>query len=150
MKKILYSLMAATLCLMMTSCGNPASRLKSLAEDVSNNASEWTDADQWVNFMEDLATTMCDFLESDFTEDDLEEFGDAASELAEALRDLDDVIEDDKKIIKAVDKARKKIEKNKKLEKRMKAAEKKAKKHLKELDLDEDDMRDVFRGISIF
>lgn len=149
MKKIIYGLMAATLCLMMTSCGNPASRIKSLAEDISNNASEWTDAEQWVNFMEDLGNTMCDFLESDFTEDDLEEFGEAASELADALKELDDDI-DDEKVIKAFSKANKKIQKNKELEKRMKAAEKKAKKHIKELDLDEDEIRDIFRGISIF
>ena len=145
MKKILYSLMAATLCLMMTSCGNPASKLKSLAEDISNNGNEWTDADKWESVMEDLANTMCDFLESDFTEDDIEEFGDAASELAEALNDIDE-----EKVFKAVNKASKKLEKNKELKKRMKAAEKKAKKRIKELDLDESDLRDVFRGISIF
>ena len=149
MKKIIYSLMAATLCLMMTSCGNPANRIKSLAEDLSNNASEWTDADQWVSFMEDLATTMCDFLESDFTEDDIEEFGDAASEMVDGLKDLDDEIDDDK-VIKAINKARKKFEKNKELKKRMKAAEKKAKKRLKELDLDEGDLRHIIGNINIF
>lgn len=136
--------MAATLCLMITSCGNPASRIKSLAEDIENNGNDWTDADQWEGVMEDLATTICDFLESDFTEDDLEEFGDAASELADALKDIDE-----DKVFKAINKASKKIEKNKDLKKRMKAAEKKAKKRLKELDLDEDDMREIFRGISI-
>ena len=141
--------MAATLCLMMASCSNPASRIKSLAEDLSNNASEWTDADQWVSFMEDLATTMCDFLESDFTEDDIEEFGDAASELGDALEELDDEI-DDEKVIKAFSKANKKIQKNKELEKRMKAAEKKAKKRLKELDLDEGDLRHIIGNINIF
>ena len=149
MKKFFYSLMAATLCLMMASCSNPASKLRSLAEDVSNNASEWTDADQWVSFMEDLATTMCDFLESDFTEDDIEEFGDAASELGDALEELDDEI-DDEKVIKAFSKANKKIQKNKELEKRMKAAEKKAKKRLKELDLDEGDLRHIIGNINIF
>ena len=77
--------MAATLCLMMTSCGNPANRIKSLAEDISNTGNEWTDADQWESVMQDLATAMCDFLESDFTEDDIEEFADAASELSDAL-----------------------------------------------------------------
>lgn len=149
MKKIIYSLMAATLCLMMASCSNPASKLRSLAEDVSNNASEWTDADQWVSFMEDLGNAMCDFMESDFTEDDIDEFGDAASELGDALEELDDEI-DDEKVIKAFSKANKKIQKNKELEKRMKAAEKKAKRRVKELDIDEDDVRDIFRKISIF
>ena len=145
MKKFLYSLMAATLCLMMTSCGNPASRLKSLAEDISNNGNEWTDTEKWQSVLEDLATTACDFMESDFTEDDVEEFGEAVSELADALNDIDE-----DKVFKAISKASKKVEKNKELKKRMKAAEKKAKKHLKELDLDEDDMRDIFRGISFF
>ena len=65
------------------------------------------------------------------------------------LEELDDEI-DDEKVIKAFSKANKKIQKNKELEKRMKAAEKKAKRRVKELDIDEDDVWDIFRKISIF
>ena len=145
MKKILFSLMAATLCLMMTSCGNPASRMKSLAEDISKNGNEWTDAEQWESVLEDMVNIACDFAESDFTEDDLEEWAVAASELYDALNEIDD-----SKALKAIRKASKKLEKDKELKKRMKAAEKAAMKHAKDLDLDEDDLRKMLSDLNIF
>lgn len=136
--------MAATFCLMMTSCGNPISKIKSLTEDVENNANDWTDADQWVSFLEDMASTTCDFLESDFTEDELLEFGEAMSDLVDALRDVDD-----SKAEKAARKAGKTFEKNKEMKKRLEKAEKKAKKHAKDMDIDEDDLREAFRFMNL-
>lgn len=145
MKKLLLCLMTATLCLMMASCGNPASKIKSLAEDISNNGNEWTDADQWEGVLEDYATSACDFLESDFSEDDAIEFGEACSEFIDAIEDIDG-----KKVQKALEKAAKAIEKNKDLQKRMKKAGKRAEKYVKEQDFDEDEIREAFRGADLF
>lgn len=135
--------MAVTLCLMITSCGSPASKIKSLAQDIENSGNDWTEADQWENVMEDVATATCDFLESDFTEDEVIEFGEALSELADAIDDIDD-----SKAQKAMKKAQKAMSKKKDLEKRLKKAIKKADKHGEEIDIDEDALREAFRGIS--
>ena len=145
MKKILFSLMAATLCLMMTSCGSPASRVQSLADDIEKNGNEWTDADTWESVIEDFANATCDFLESDFTEDEAVEFGEACSAFMDAVRDIDD-----SKAKKAIKKAGKAIDKNKDLEKRIKKAAKRAEKYAKEQDFDEDDLREAFSGVYMF
>jgi hypothetical protein len=144
MKKILYTLMAATLCLMVASCGNPASRIQSLAENIENNGDDWTDADQWEGVLEDFATATCDFLESDFTEDEAIEFGEACSSFMEAISDIDD-----RKAKKAMEKGAKAIGKNKELNKRLKKAGKRAEKYAEDQDLDEDEIRDAFRGIHL-
>ena len=145
MKKILFSLMAATLCLMIASCGSPASKIKSLAEDIENNGNDWTDADQWQSVLEDFATAACDFLESDFTEDEAIEFGESCSEFIDAIKDIDE-----RKAQKAMEKAGKAVEKNKELQKRLKKAGKRAEKYAEEQDFDEDELREAFRGASIF
>ena len=137
--------MAATLCLMMTSCGSPASRVQSLADDIEKNGNEWTDADTWESVIEDFANATCDFLESDFTEDEAVEFGEACSAFMDAVRDIDD-----SKAKKAIKKAGKAIDKNKDLEKRIKKAAKRAEKYAKEQDFDEDDLREAFSGVYMF
>lgn len=142
MKKIVFSLMAATLCLLMTSCGSPASRLQSLADDIEKNGNDWTDADKWESVMEDLLTMTCDFLESNFNEDEVMEFGESLTNLVDALRGIDD-----NKALKAIKKAQKAMSKKKDLQKRLKSAQKKADKHSKDLDLDEDELREAFSGL---
>ena len=142
MKKIIYGLMAATLCLMMTSCGTPASKIQSIADDIDKNGNEWTDADQWESVIEDVITTTCEFMESDFTEEEILDFAEALTNLGEAVKGIDD-----KKAKKAMEKAGKAINKKKDLSKRMEKAMKKADKRGKEIDLDEEEILEAFSGL---
>ena len=142
MRKTIFSLLAATLCLIITSCSNPVSKMQSLAEDIDNNGNEWTDADKWESVIEDAMTTTCEFMESDFTEEELLDFAEALTDLAKAVNDIDD-----RKAKKAMQKGGKAVNKNKELDKRMKKAMKKADKHGKDLDLDEDELLEAFSGL---
>ena len=142
MRKTIFSLLAATLCLIITSCSNPVSKMQSLAEDIDNNGNEWTDADKWESVIEDVMIAACEFMESDFTEEELLDFAEALTDLAKAVNDIDD-----RKAKKAMQKGGKAVSKNKELDKRMKKAMKKADKHGKDLDLDEDELLEAFSGL---
>ena len=130
MKKILFSLMAATLCLMMTSCGDPTSTIKSLTEDIENNGDEWTDESQWDDSMVSFANACIDFANSDPDEDAYDDFIDACAEYYSAMYDISD-----KKAKKARDKAESKFDKNHKdLKKDLDKARRKLEKIKKDFD----------------
>ena len=116
--------------------------MQSLAEDIDNNGNEWTDADKWESVIEDVMTATCEFMESDFTEEELLDFAEALTDVGKAVNDIDD-----RKAKKAMQKGGKDVSKNKELDKRMKKAMKKADKHGKDLDLDEDELLEAFSGL---
>lgn len=139
MKKLLFGLSALVVCLMMASCGNdPVSKVKSVAERISNEGDDWTDAQQWEDAADEVMDAFLEFAESDFEEEDLNEGVEAVLELADAVTSVKD-----KKALKAMAKAFKKIEKKSdKLEKKFESATKKMEKRAKKLKIDEDELID--------
>ena len=124
MKKLILSLSAILMAFMMTSCGDPTSRVKSLTEDIEKNGNDWTDEAQWDDAMVTIAEAIIDFANSDPDEDAYEDFKDAVKDCYTAVDDIDD-----KKAKKARDKASDKFDKNHKdLKKEMEKAEKKLRK----------------------
>ncbi len=135
MQKIFFSILAVLACAVMTSCGDPVSKVKSIAEQIEKEGNEWTDADQWESAANELLDAFCEFAESEFDEDQLSEGAEAVSDLISALTEVDD-----SKAIKAIGKAAKRLEKDKSLKKRMETASKKLEKRAKKLKVDEDEI----------
>ena len=137
MKNVFLSLSALLMCMLMTGCGNSTDSIKSLTEDISENGNDWKDADQWEKAGKEFFEACCAFAESDFTEDELDEFVDQCKELLDAVADIDN-----SKAKKAMEKGLKKVGKDKDLEMRLKNAYRKAEKRLKKLDVSIDDIVD--------
>ena len=135
MKKLLFSLMAATLCLMIASCSSSSNKIKSIAEDIKNNGNEWTDPDQWERAADDFFVACCEFGESNFSEDEAKEFAKACMEVVDAFDNIDN-----KAAQKALAKGLKKLGDNDELGDRLKEAFKKGKERLEELELDPEDL----------
>lgn len=136
MKKIAYGLSALLMSLVFAACGDPVNNIKNIASDISENGNDWNETEQWVNIVNEICDNAIAFAESDFNEDELDNFVDACEELVDALNDIDE-----KRPKRAIEKAMKKIEKDKQLEKRIKAAFKTAKKKCKKLDVDAEDLQ---------
>ena len=144
MKKIVFSLSALLMCLMLASCGNAIQKMESLTEKVENQGDEWVDPDKWESVMRDCADIIIAFSETTPEEEEFESFGDAVKDFRSACYNIDN-----KKAKRARDKAEKRLDKDKNLEKKLKAAtkrlekmEKKFKKKNKDKDEDEEEMED--------
>ena len=135
MKKILYSLMAAMLCLVMVSCSNSTGTIKSIANDIKNNGNEWTDPDKWESAAKDFFVACCDFGESNFSEAEAKEFAKACMEVVDAIDGIDD-----REAQKALAKGLKRLGDDDELGDRLKEAFEKGKERLEELDIDKDDL----------
>ena len=123
MKKIMFSLCTLLVCGMFASCGDPTAKLEGLTEKVEEQGDEWTDPDQWESVMRDYADAVMAFADSNPTEEEFENFSDAAKDFQSACYSIDS-----KKAKRARDKAEKRLDKDKELEKKMKDATKKLKK----------------------
>ena len=140
MKHLISILTAFVVCVTFASCGDPTSKIKSLAEDVSNNGSSWTEPDQWESFIMDAIDACCEFGESEFSEEELDDFVNACIDLA---KDLQEVTEE-RDVKKALRKAGKSIGDDEDLEDRVRSAFKKATERAEELEYD---LSDAFRTL---
>ena len=137
MKKIVLSLSALVMCLMLTSCGNPTSKIESLTEKIENKGDSWDDPDKWEDVLRDFADAYCSFAESTPEEEEFEDFKNAVSDFHSACYSVSN-----KKAKRARDKAEKRFDKDKKFEKQMKAANKrleKMEKKFRKKDRDDDE-----------
>lgn len=123
MKKIVFSLSAFVMCLILASCGNPTSTIASLTEKIEKQGDEWVDADKWEDALTEFAQAYCKFAESDPEEEEFTDFKYAVQDFHSACYSIDN-----KKAKRARDKAEKRVDKNKDLEKSMKAANKRLEK----------------------
>lgn len=134
MKKILFSLSALLMCAVLSSCGDPTSKVEGLTEKVENQGDEMVDPDQWESVYRDLADAVISFSESNPTEEEFETFTEAVQDFQSACFSIDN-----KKAKRARDKADKRIDKDKELSKKLKDANKKMRKLEKKFKKDDKD-----------
>ena len=141
MRKVLFGLGAILMCVLLSSCGNPLSKLQSLADDMAENGKDW-DEDQWESVLRDAAELELAFWESEPTKEEIKEYDKLDKVLSKAVKKATK----SKKSEKALEKAYKALMKDKEFkellkdgEKAEKKARKAAKKSAKDDDEDDDD-----------
>ena len=117
MIKNVLGLCALLMCFMMASCGGsptnkfterkkekqkeevkvelvnkndkPADRIKSLAENIKKNGNNWTDKAIWESVMVESANGLIEFMESDPSKEEFEQFMNAYDDFTTAIREID-------------------------------------------------------------
>lgn len=145
MRKVFLGLCAVLMCFSFSSCelmdklgigSSPAKKIAKLQEKVEDEGDDYKKAD-WEAFVDEYLQIAEDFIFSDPTEEDYEEFKDAVTDLISACSDVDS------KSAKAFDKVMTKVSKSKRykaIDKKLKAMAKKF--DNKDKDEDEDDDED--------
>lgn len=117
MKKMFRGLCTLLLCLLFSACGDLASKMTDIAENMANNCNEWTDEDQWYSALEDAAQCFIDFSESNPDKESFDKFMNAYATMNSALYSIDS-----NECRNARDKARKKLDRNSDLQQQLKKA----------------------------
>ena len=136
MKKLVFGLCALFMCFMFASCGgSPTDKIKSLTKEIEKNGNDWTDPDQWDEVIKEGFNCIIEFVESDPSDKEFEEFLEVATDFESSMKEG---IDDDK-AKKAMYKARKK---HKGLRRDAENAVKKKLKSIKKNEKDDDDSGD--------
>lgn len=119
MKKLFGGLCTLLVCLMFLSCGssNPASKMKSIAEDISNNRNEWVDENQWYSALEEATQCYIEFSKSNPDKETFDSFMDAYAAINDAMIGIDN-----NEARNARTRAQKKIAQNKDIQQQLKEA----------------------------
>ena len=140
MKKLIFSISALMMCLIMTSCSK-LGKLQSMADDMKENGKSWT-ADEWEQYLLDMADATLAFWDSEPSKEDIKEYDKINKQMERTM----EKVAKGKKVQKALDKAMKKLEKNRdfksavrKLEKLEKKARNASKKASRRSSIDEDE-----------
>ena len=106
MKKLIFSISALMMCLIMTSCSK-LGKLQSMADDMKENGKSWT-ADEWEQYLLDMADATLAFWDSEPSKEDIKEYDKINKQMERTM----EKVAKGKKVQKALDKAMKKLEKN--------------------------------------
>jgi len=89
MKRLLFGLSTLLICFLLTACGSPADKMKSIVEDMTENGNEWTDDDQWYSVLKDAAQCFIEFSESNPDKESFTQFMEYYANMNDAMIGFD-------------------------------------------------------------
>ena len=89
MKRLLFGLSTLLICFLLTACGGPADKMKSIVEDMIENGNEWTDDDQWYSVLKDAAQCFIEFSKSNPDKESFTQFMEYYANMNDAMIGFD-------------------------------------------------------------
>jgi len=89
MKRLLFGLSTLLICFLLTACGSPADKMKSIVEDMIENGNEWTDDDQWYSVLKDAAQCFIEFSKSNPDKESFTQFMEYYANMNDAMIGFD-------------------------------------------------------------